>query len=93
MQGVNGLEVTDIKLKKVNNGGRMIGDASITLNGCLVIHNIKLIKTDEKRIIAFPSRKVPDGTFKDITHPINSELRGYIESVIFDLYDREEEAE
>lgn len=91
MQGVNGIEITDVKLKKVNSAGKMIGDVSITLNDCLVIHNIKIIKTEEKRIIAFPSRKVADGSFKDITHPINSELRNYVEKVILDLYDKDED--
>lgn len=86
----NGLEITDVKLKKVSDGGKLIGDASITLNGSLVIHNIKILKTEEKRFIAFPSRKMPDGTFKDICHPINSELRGYIENALFELYDRED---
>ena len=91
MQGVNGIEITDVKLKKVNGADKMIGDVSITLNNCLVIHNIKIIKIDERRIITFPSRKVADGSFKDITHPINRELRNYVEKVILDLYDKDED--
>lgn len=94
MQEVNGIKVTDIKVKKINKIGRLVGEASVTLNDCLVIHNIRIIQTEERRILAFPSRQMPSGNFKDIVHPITSELRNYLEGAIFEIYDKlEEEAE
>lgn len=93
MQEVNGLKITDVKVKKINQIGRLVGEASITLNDCLVIHGIRIIQTEERKLLAFPSRKLPDGSFKDITHPITSEFRGYVEEVIFDMYNKIETPE
>lgn len=93
MQEVNGLKITNIKLKKLNNLGRFLGEASITINDCLVIHNIRIIQTEEKRILAFPSRKLQNGNMVDIVHPITADFRKYVEEQVFAMYDTAEDAE
>lgn len=93
MQGVNGLEITDIKVKRLNNLGRLVGEASITINGCLVIHNIKIIQLDDKKIAGFPQKQLPNGNNVDVVHPITSEFRRYVEDYIFSIYDKGEVAE
>lgn len=86
---MNGIEITDIKIKKLNNLGRLIGEASITLNECLVIHNIQIIQTDERRFISFPHKKLHD-KIVDTAHPITREFRSYVEDNIFEMFDRGE---
>lgn len=93
MNGVNGLEITDVKVKKLNGLGRLVGEASITLNNCFVVHNLKIIQLDNKKMVAFPSRKKVDGKFEDIAHPINSEFRNYVENYIFEIFNKNEVSE
>lgn len=93
MEGTNDIIITDAKIKKLKNMGRLIGEASITLNSCFVIHGVKLIQLENKRVVCFPSKKLPDGSFVDIVHPITHELRNYVEEYIYNLYDSEEVAE
>lgn len=93
MQGFNGLEITDIKLKRLNNLGRFLGEASVTINDCLVIHNIKIIQLDGKRIASFPQKQLPNGNYVDVVHPITSDFRKYIEDYIFEMYDKSEVVE
>lgn len=88
MRDVDGLVITDIKVKKLTNLGRLIGEASITLNNNLVIHNIQIIETSEKRMISFPHKKSQD-KFLDIVHPITREFRGYVEDCIFEIFDKD----
>ncbi|WP_304393259.1 SpoVG family protein [uncultured Clostridium sp.] len=92
MQEENTIKITDAKIKKLTNMGRLIGEVSITLNKCLVIHGLKIIQLDNKRIISFPSKKLNDG-FVDIVHPITHEFRNYVEEYIFNMYDKEEVSE
>ncbi len=89
MQGVNNIEITDAKIKRLNNLGRLLGEASITLNNCLVIHNIKILQLSDKRILSFPCRKL-NNEFVDVVHPITREFRNYVESYIFDMFDNTE---
>lgn len=67
---------------------------SVTFDNAIVIHDIKIIDGQEKLFIAMPSRKTPDGEFKDIAHPINAQMRQYLEDAILKKYETalEEEA-
>lgn len=88
MQGVNGLEITDVKVKKLTNLGRLLGEASITLNNCFVIHNIRIVQLSDKRIISFPQKQLANGNYVDVAHPITTEFRKYVEESIFGYYDK-----
>jgi stage V sporulation protein G len=81
------MEITDIKIKKINNGGKLKAYVSITFDNVLVIHNLKVIDGQSGRFVAMPSRKMSSGEFKDIAHPINSNFRAIIQSAVLEAYD------
>ena len=60
---------------------------SVTFDNAIVVHDIKIIEGQDKLFIAMPSRKTPDGEYKDITHPINSQMREYLENAILTKYE------
>ncbi len=60
--------------------------ASVTLDDCLAIHDIKVIYARDRYFIVMPSRKNPDGTYRDIVHPINSAFRKEFEEAVIDAY-------
>ncbi len=78
--------ITDIKIRKVSDTEQLRAFATVVFDSVLVIHNIKIVSTGEKLIIAMPSRLVNNGEFKDIVHPINSEFRQYISEKILKSY-------
>lgn len=79
--------ITDIKIRKVSDTEQLRAFATVVFDSVLVIHNIKIVSTGEKLIIAMPSRLVNNGEFKDIVHPINSEFRQYISEKILKSYE------
>ena len=80
------MQVTDIKIRKFFDEGPMKAIASVTFDDCLAVHDIKVIYARERFFIVMPSRKNPDGTFRDIVHPINSDFRAAIEEAVIDAY-------
>ena len=80
------MEITDIKVRKINAGGRMKAVVSVTFDNAFVVHDIKVIEGQDKLFIAMPSRRTPDGEFKDIAHPIHSAMRDELERRIFETY-------
>ena len=85
------MQITDVRLRKVNSENRMKAVASITFDNEFVVHDIKVIESQNGLFIAMPSRKTPNGEFKDIAHPINAETRKEFEDAIFEAYNKEEE--
>ncbi|MCK9478054.1 MAG: septation regulator SpoVG [Firmicutes bacterium] len=81
------MDITDIRVRKINSEGRMKAVVSVTFDNCFVVHDIKVIEGQEKLFVAMPSRKTPDGEFKDIAHPINSEMREVLQSAIISKYE------
>ena len=82
------MEITDIKIRKINAEGRMKAVVSVTFDDSFVVHDIKVIEGQEKLFIAMPSRKVGEGDFRDVAHPLKSETRAKIRDAIFAEYDR-----
>ncbi len=80
------MEITDIRIRKINLESKMRAVVSVTFDNCLVIHDIKVIEGADKMFVAMPSRKTPEGEFKDIAHPINVEMRDKLEKGILDKY-------
>ncbi|MDF2841389.1 MAG: spoVG, partial [Clostridia bacterium] len=66
------MQITDVRVRRVNAEGKMKAVVSVTFDNEFVVHDIKVIEGQEGLFIAMPSRKTPDGEFKDIAHPINS---------------------
>lgn len=84
--------VTDVRIKKVTEEkfGKLKAYVDITLDGCLVIHGLKLMEGENGTFVAMPSRKMFNDEYKDIVHPINSELRKHITDVVKQKYDEPE---
>ena len=82
------MEITDVRLRKVNSGNKMKAVASVTFDGEFVVHDIKVIEGPNGLFIAMPSKKNNQtGEFRDIAHPINSETRAKIQKVILEAYE------
>jgi stage V sporulation protein G len=81
------MEITDIRIRRMNSEGKMKAVVSVTFDDALVVHDIKVIEGQDKIFIAMPSRKTPDGDFRDITHPINSAMREKLQSSIIAAYE------
>ena len=83
------MTITDIRIKKVSTEGKMKAVVSVTFDDAFVVHDIKIIEGQDKLFTAMPSRKTPEGEYKDIAHPINSEMRSQLEQVILAKYEEE----
>jgi stage V sporulation protein G len=81
------MQITDIKVRKLFNEGPMKAIVSVTFDGQLAVHDIKVINARDKFFIVMPSRTNPDDTYRDIVHPINSAFRGDIENKIIAAYE------
>ncbi|MBG9453942.1 septation protein spoVG [Lysinibacillus sphaericus] len=80
------MEVTDVRLRRVQTDGRMRAIASITLDNEFVVHDIRVIDGNTGLFVAMPSKRTPDGEFRDIAHPINSTTRNKIQEIILNEY-------
>lgn len=83
---MNTLQVTDIRIKRINTDGKMRAVVSVTFDDAFVVHDIKIIEGQDKLFTAMPSKKTPDNEFKDIAHPINKEMREQLEALILGKY-------
>ena len=80
------MEITDVRVRKVNKDDKMKAVVSVTFDNEFVVHDIKVIDSDKGLFIAMPSRKTLDGEFRDIAHPINSSTRDKIQASVLDKY-------
>ena len=88
------MEITSVKVHKTEReGSRMKGYATVTLDDCFVVRNIRIIEGDEKLFIAMPSKKVNDERYEDIFHPINAETRKMFEDKILEEYNNPSSSE
>ena len=81
------MQITDVRVRKIEKEGKMKAIVSITLDNEFVIHDFKVIEGEKGLFIAMPSRKAADGEYRDIAHPINSATRDMIQSVILSKYE------
>ena len=82
------MNITDVKVKRVNTEGKMRAIASVTFDNSFVVRDIRVIEGQNGLFIAMPSRKTPDGEFRDIAHPITPEAREQIQSAILREYEQ-----
>lgn len=88
--GIN-LKITSVNVRKVEKeNSRMRGIASILLDDCFAVHDIRIIEGDKGLFIAMPSRKTATGGYRDIVHPINPEMRSVFEKAIIEAYEQAE---
>ena len=81
------MQITDIKVRKLFDEGPMKAIVSVTFDGQLALHDIKVIHARDKFFIVMPSRKNPDDTYRDIVHPINASFRAMLESAVISAYE------
>ena len=82
------MTITDVRIRKINGDGKMKAEASVTFDDEFVVHDIKVIDGQNGLFIAMPSRKTPDGEYRDIAHPIVSETRELIQSTVLEEYNK-----
>ncbi|MBQ3507199.1 MAG: septation regulator SpoVG [Clostridia bacterium] len=80
------MQITDVKVRKLFEDGPMKAIVSVTFDGQLAVHDIKVINAREKYFIVMPSRKNPDDTYRDIVHPINAQFRATLEKAVIEAY-------
>ncbi|HZK26226.1 MAG TPA: septation regulator SpoVG [Thermoclostridium sp.] len=80
------MDITDIRIRRIDSEGKMKAVVSVTFDNEFVVHDIKIIESQNGLFIAMPSRKTPSGEFRDIAHPIHSEARSNIQSAILERY-------
>jgi len=86
--GITLMKITDVRVRKVNDEGKMKAVVSITFDDEFVVHDIKIIEGQNGLFIAMPSRKMGEGDFRDIAHPLVSETRNKIKDAIFAEYEK-----
>ena len=82
------MQITDVRVRKINKEGKMKAVVSITLDDEFVIHDIKVIEGDKGLFIAMPSKRAADVEYRDIAHPIKSSTREQIQNLILDCYEK-----
>jgi stage V sporulation protein G len=82
------LEITEVRVH-LRNEEKLKAFATVTFDHVFVVRNLKVIESGEGLILCMPSRRMPDGTFKDVAHPINAEFRSHLEEKVFACYERE----
>ncbi len=82
------MQITDVRLRRVNSEGRMKAIASITIDNEFVVHDIRVIDGNNGMFVAMPSKRTPDGEFRDIAHPISSATRDKIQTAVLAEYDK-----
>ena len=87
-EGKSIMEITDIRIRKVDADSKMKAVVSVTFDDEFVVHDIKIIEGQNGPFIAMPSRKMSEGDFRDIAHPLVSETRNKIRDAIFEEYDK-----
>ena len=83
------MDITDVRVRMVAKEGKMKAAVSVTLDSEFVVHDIKVIEGEKGLFIAMPSRKTADGEYRDIAHPINSEMRSRMQQIILEKYEEE----
>mgnify|MGYP000880171607 CR=1 FL=1 len=84
---VKQLNITDVRIRKINLDGRMKAIVSVTFDDAFVVHDVKVVEGQKGLFVAMPSKKMPDGEFRDIAHPISSSARDVIQSAVLKAYE------
>jgi len=86
------VQVTDVRIRRLAQEGKMRAIVSITFNEKFVVHDVRVIEGNNGLFVAMPSKRTPNGEFRDIAHPINAETREVIQLSVLNAYKREIQA-
>lgn len=81
------MNITDVRIRKINQEGRMKAIVSVTFDNAFVVHDVKIVEGNNGLFVAMPSRKTPEGEFRDIAHPISANAREIIQSAVLKAYE------
>ena len=87
------MKITDVRVRILSTNNRLKGVASITIDDAFAVHELRIIEGREGLFVAMPSRKVSDGEFRDVAHPINLEAREELEKLVLAKYAEEAQKE
>ena len=82
------MEITEVRVH-LRNEEKLKAFATVTFDHCFVVRNLKVIESEKGLILCMPSRKMPDGSFKDVAHPISADFRSHLEKKVFACYEEE----
>lgn len=82
------MNITDVRVRKIKDDGKMKAVVSVTFDDAFVVHDIKIIEGQSGLFVAMPSRKVGEADYRDIAHPINSDTRTELQNIIFEAYEK-----
>ena len=83
------MDITEVRIRLIKKDeGKLKAVASITIDDCFVVHDVKIIEGNDGCFIAMPSKKTPEGEYKDIVHPLNTETREMLGKIILAEYDK-----
>lgn len=88
------MNITEVRVRLVKkDDGKLKAVASITIDDCFVVHDVKILEGTEDYFIAMPSKKTPEGEYKDVVHPLNTETREMLKNVVLAEFKKVKEAE
>ena len=90
VRGLDKMEITDIRIRRLEGNNKMKAIVSITIDDEFVLHDIKVVDGEKGLFIAMPSKKTADGEYRDIAHPIKTETRNRIQKMILERYEQEQ---
>ena len=83
------MNISEVRVRLVKKDeGKLKGVASITIDNCFVVHDVKILEGNEDYFIAMPSKKTPDGEYKDVVHPLNTETREMLKKVVLEEFEK-----
>ena len=83
------MEITEVRLRLVKEPGKLKAAASITIDDCFVVHDLRVVETETGLFVAMPNKRMGTGEFRDVAHPINNDTRDYISKLVIDKYQEE----
>ncbi len=81
------MNITDVRVRKINKEGKMKAVVSVTFDNAFVVHDVKVVEGVNGIFVAMPSRKTPEGEYRDIAHPISAAAREVIQSAVLKAYE------
>ena len=82
------MQVTDVRVRLVASDSRLRGVVTVTFDDAFVVHDIRVIEGENGIFVAMPSKKIPNGGFRDIAHPIHQDMRKSVEEAIIKAYEK-----
>ena len=88
------MNISDVRVRLIKKeDSKLKAVASITIDECFVIHDIKVLEGDKGVFVSMPSRKTPDGQYKDVAHPLNTETRESVSAAVLKAYEKKKKKE